>query len=702
MISLDLAQDSLNPELFDLPRAHEAPDSMRAFDRPFGFSNPGQTLISSGYSGTPIVDVLGVPRLVQIGGAMNTFGRPGPCLGPAHDICLGQQAEVSLGVAHEREGRVVASGSFAAPATKGLYRFYIGSARALTLERAASPPLPSRVGLATVDDSRAHFEIRVANSGSGIADSQELRPLDRRSTSRPSGVVRPRDHQQISYTHVRFWWPAPDERPLLYELQIVRDDGTADPFADPSTDVLTFVVPADEPRFEVTSGLEFGEDYAWRVQAATPRGPSQGETYRFGIDEIPDYLPLLELFRPEPGEMQPGVTLFDALFTDPADGTEHPLIVGLDEEGRIVYTRLRSDLEGRGAVVSLDPSGRLSYLAPHPGGGMGQAIWEQTLDGRTLWRSPARPELRIHHDHGVLPSGDPLLLVFEWYQLPEDSFRDRRGDRIVVLDRHTGEETWVWRPIDHYDLGDGDSRIEDWTHGNAAYYSEIDDSMYYSSRSLSRITRIDFATGEVVWHMGRQQPSGDTDFGDGLFTYQHAPTLLENGRILLYNNGNLSIPRETRAIEIALDDPDEPAEGHVVWQFEPVDEFGRPVFVRAQGDADRLPNGNTLVTSGLLGLIHEVAQDGRIVWMLRIHEGFPRGRTMRADRISSLNVDAPGDTDGDWDVDLLDLAALQLALSGGTYGELGFPEKLSDANRDGRLDLDDLERVIYWMTAPVD
>jgi hypothetical protein len=202
--------------------------------------------------------------------------------------------------------------------------------------------------------------------------------------------------------------------------------------------------------------------------------------------------------------------------------------------------------------------------------------------------------------------------------------------------------------------------------------------------------------------MGRAQPSGDTDFGDGLFTFQHAPVRLQNGNILLFDNGNLRVPRQTRAIEIELDDPDDPSEGSIVWLFQPINEFGQPVFVGSQGDVDRLANGNTLVTSGAQGLIHEVTGDGRIVWLLRMHQGRRDNRTTHAERIAALNVDAIADSDGDWDVDLIDLTALQLGASEEPRGALDFPERLSDANGDGVLDHHDLQRLVYWMTRPVD
>jgi hypothetical protein len=114
----------------------------------------------------------------------------------------------------------------------------------------------------------------------------------------------------------------------------------------------------------------------------------------------------------------------------------------------------------------------------------------------------------------------------------------------VIFRRSDNEIVWDWNTFDHYSVLDYDqtlfdtsAEIFDWTHGNSAIYNGDDNSVYYSSRHISRVTRIDFETQETVYHMGFDMPSGDTDFGDNLFSTQHAPALQPNGNILLYDNG---------------------------------------------------------------------------------------------------------------------------------------------------------------------
>ncbi len=85
---------------------------------------------------------------------------------------------------------------------------------------------------------------------------------------------------------------------------------------------------------------------------------------------------------------------------------------------------------------------------------------------------------------------------------------------------------------------------------------------------------------------------------------QHNPTMLENGNILLYDNGNRR--NYSRILEVRPDDQE------VVWQYEgnPRDSF----YSMNISGAQRLPNGNTLVCEGRSARFFEVTPDKDIVW----------------------------------------------------------------------------------------
>ena len=78
----------------------------------------------------------------------------------------------------------------------------------------------------------------------------------------------------------------------------------------------------------------------------------------------------------------------------------------------------------------------------------------------------------------------------------------------------------------------------------------------------------------------------------GGFSHQHTVSQLGNGNILLFDNGNLHQPQQSRVVEYQLDE--EAMTATYVWSYT---EAGR--FSYAAGSAQRLPNGNTFISWGL-------------------------------------------------------------------------------------------------------
>jgi hypothetical protein len=76
---------------------------------------------------------------------------------------------------------------------------------------------------------------------------------------------------------------------------------------------------------------------------------------------------------------------------------------------------------------------------------------------------------------------------------------------------------------------------------NALIFSESESAIYISTRHLSRITKIAYPSGEVIWNMGREMPSGDVTLGNEIgFSFQQRLQRLDNGNIVTFDNGNLS------------------------------------------------------------------------------------------------------------------------------------------------------------------
>jgi hypothetical protein len=114
-------------------------------------------------------------------------------------------------------------------------------------------------------------------------------------------------------------------------------------------------------------------------------------------------------------------------------------------------------------------------------------------------------------------------------------------------------------------------------------------------RRLNSIAVVDMDAERVVWALS------------GLWLAQHQPTVLENGNILIFDNGESEGP--SRVIEF------DPLTQDVVWSFRggSVEEF----FSETCGSNQRLPNGNTLITESDNGRAFEVTPANKIVWEYR-------------------------------------------------------------------------------------
>ncbi|RLE41587.1 hypothetical protein DRJ48_05265 [Candidatus Woesearchaeota archaeon] len=253
------------------------------------------------------------------------------------------------------------------------------------------------------------------------------------------------------------------------------------------------------------------------------------------------------------------------------------------------------------------------------------AIVERDWDNRVVWNYTNE---HLHHPFKVLPNGD-IMAIF-WTKLP-DYLHDKvigglpgteaenntiYTDYVRIFDRN-GTVKWEWRAwedlnISKYPLNNNGNRNH-WPNVNVVYYLPQGnpfngrESVLISLRRPSTLIVVDKATKEVVW-----------EWGNGEISYQHDPQVLDNGNILVFDNGlhrpdksSLEQKSYSRVVEV------NPRIGKVVWEYKtktpgllPGIDFESPIG----GFVQRLPNGNTLITETCTGRIFEVTREGKIVW----------------------------------------------------------------------------------------
>jgi hypothetical protein len=194
------------------------------------------------------------------------------------------------------------------------------------------------------------------------------------------------------------------------------------------------------------------------------------------------------------------------------------------------------------------------------------------------------------HDIDLI-NGDELLVAGINYEVPS-------RDRVFIYNRTTEKTTWNWSFRDHYpnDL-DGSADSEDWTHVN-----DIDQirqgEFLVSVRNFDQVIVVNRSTNEIDLRLGQ-------DDDHDIMYEQHNPQYLEseNGTptILVADSENARIVEYER-----VGGPPGEGEWERVWSLSQGLAWPR--------DADRLPNGNTLVVDSMNHRVIEVTPEGDVVW----------------------------------------------------------------------------------------
>ncbi len=346
----------------------------------------------------------------------------------------------------------------------------------------------------------------------------------------------------------------------------------------------------------------------------------------------------------DPELAYPGYTLFAPL-------TGGGMVYLIDMRGATVHSWKMP--YSPGLYGCLTPLGTLFYNGKVPDeserfiadkGWKGGAVLEVSWDGEVLWelRQPDH-----HHDGILLRNGNVLFLCLG--EVPREISRQiqigRPGEAhegpmyadYLVEMTPSGEVVWEWRAWEHLDprrdqpMSPQDDRHE-WTHGNTVAEMPNGDILV-SLRDLSKIAIIDRATGRFSW-----------TFGSPNLAQQHAPAPLDNGHILVFDNGTRRPDHfmpYSRVLEI------DPTTSEIVWSYQERQQVD--FFSPHLSSAQRLPNGNTLICEGTFGRFFEVTAEGETVWeYVNPHynpppnkpENAARNAVFRAYRYSAEQIEA--------------------------------------------------------------
>lgn len=227
-----------------------------------------------------------------------------------------------------------------------------------------------------------------------------------------------------------------------------------------------------------------------------------------------------------------------------------------------------------GFDAELLPNDNILIVLPRNG------VYEIDRSGKVVWSFRTA---KISHDADRLPNGNTIFVFGN---------NDTKDDPQVVEVDARGQLVWSWYARDHFDrMPYRDVAREGWTHTNAVQRL-ANGNTQISLRNFHLVVEVD-VRGAVV-----------RTIGEGILDDPHDPVLLPTGNLLVATHNSLRRGTPQRAVEL------DGASGQITWEYK------MPAGTYPVRDANRLPNGNTLVTGSTV--IVEVTPQGKVVWQLRL------------------------------------------------------------------------------------
>ena len=285
---------------------------------------------------------------------------------------------------------------------------------------------------------------------------------------------------------------------------------------------------------------------------------------------------------------------------------------------------------------------------------------------------------RQHHDYQregnpvgyYVPGMDPKVdsgttLILSHKNLYNKEITDKKllDDVIIEVDWN-GDIIWEWILSEHFDEFDFSEEAKnilfrdpnfraagggmgDWMHINSMsalgpnrFYDAGDerfhpDNIIWDARETNIIAITDKQSGKIAWSVGPDYDTSPELKELGWMIGQHHAHMIPRGltgegNILVFDNGGWAgygapNPGAPTGAKNALRDYSrvlefDPDTLKIVWQYTPTEAgFLQPVdasrfYSPFISSAQRLPNGNTLITEGSGGRIIEVTKDHEIVW----------------------------------------------------------------------------------------
>ena len=346
----------------------------------------------------------------------------------------------------------------------------------------------------------------------------------------------------------------------------------------PQAGGATLVAPVDltQPNYRtLLLGMKPSTGYVFKVVASTAAGSCTSNIYTITTGALPSSTPTVS------ATIMDGKA-HDRGFIVTSTGLTGNTTFIIDPDGVVVWAASGPMVPSR-AHMSWDGT-RMYTMALNVTNDDTGDIETVSMDGTGTTSLPGLTA--SHHDLTAIPGGFATLL---WTTLGENG-----PCSLVERADATGELTTVIA-----DMGSVYNSVG--FHTNSVHYYPTDDTYTLSDRYPNLFVKVTRG-GQLIWQFGGSNPKDPSKFFTGVpaWMVNHGHHLLPDGTFVFFNNG------ANEAWVYALDTATMTATRTMGYTASGVTS---PVL----GDAQRLPNGNYLVTFSTSGQIHEVNPSGTLV-----------------------------------------------------------------------------------------
>jgi len=402
---------------------------------------------------------------------------------------------------------------------------------------------------------------------------------------------------------------------------------------------------------------------AYQINAmSSAGGKTVSATGNFTTGALPTLIPVGKAPINDTTKTQPGWTLVNVIKGKGGTGpvSDQPsMAVMYDATGQPVWYYINGKAKDYGGATSTYLTDKGVLIGPVWGADTAaseESPREVDFAGNTIWecKDPkCGGEGDLTHDTIKISNGNHVVL--RWV----DTGSSTSATSAPVFEEIDASGKVVWS-LDYAKLVPMPSGATgDWCHGNSITVDIAKDAVYVNCRWMGIVKTTYKNPNTALWHLPASygKGTGTMTFSPttSQYTDVHDPEIHDDGTILFFDNGGydnmMTFPpppatvHHSRAVEYKIDEAKKTAT--LVWEFPGtfnVDTWYKNTWYTPYwGDADRLANGNVLITAGAMGTasetrIFEVTKaDGKVVWDFRLG---PDIGVYRADRITPPLVKA--------------------------------------------------------------